>query len=27
LIPERVILWVSSVAFVVMGVLMGAGVL
>ena len=27
LIPERVILWVSSVAFVVMGVLMGLGVL
>jgi putative Ca2+/H+ antiporter (TMEM165/GDT1 family) len=27
LIPERVILWISSVAFVVMGILMGLGVL
>jgi putative Ca2+/H+ antiporter (TMEM165/GDT1 family) len=27
LIPERVILWISAVAFVVMGILMGAGVL
>jgi putative Ca2+/H+ antiporter (TMEM165/GDT1 family) len=27
LIPERVILWVSAVAFVVMGILMGVGVL
>jgi putative Ca2+/H+ antiporter (TMEM165/GDT1 family) len=27
LIPERVILWVSSAAFVVMGILMGVGVL
>jgi putative Ca2+/H+ antiporter (TMEM165/GDT1 family) len=27
LIPERVILWISSVAFVVMGALMGVGVL
>jgi putative Ca2+/H+ antiporter (TMEM165/GDT1 family) len=27
IIPQRVLLWVSAVAFVVMGVLMGAGVL
>ena len=27
LIPERVLLWVSAVAFIVMGVLMGVGVL
>jgi putative Ca2+/H+ antiporter (TMEM165/GDT1 family) len=27
LIPERLILWISSVAFVVMGILMGTGVL